>query len=239
MAGKAKLIEREADKAKTSKKKAGTPEGSAKTKARQAQPTREHRPSPKKCSGQPHPEVPPRKRPLKAPTLEPEPEQAQGQAHVEPASAGLVITQGQALQELVKRASDGNEHCLQGLRDLLDNNPSIWQAAGNVATLAEKHWVEVLANGNALVQEAIPRRVIALKSLLLGRNPTPLERLLVDVIAVSFLASEHGEISASRADGSCQQIASRLRRAESGQRRLLSAVKTLAVVRALLGLKAP
>jgi hypothetical protein len=144
------------------------------------------------------------------------------------------ITQAQALQELVRRASAGNEYCLQGLRELLDKNPALWEVAGNVAALAEKHWVEALANGNALVEESIPRRLTALKTDLLGRDPTPLETLLVDVIGVSWLAAQHGEITASRLDGSTQQIASRIRRAESGQRRLLSAVKTLALVRALL-----
>jgi hypothetical protein len=146
----------------------------------------------------------------------------------------VVVTQAQALQELVKRASDGNEYCLQGLRELLDKNAALWEAAGDVSALAERHWVEVIANGNALAQEAIPRKLKALKADLLGIDPTPLERLLVDVIAVTWLAAGHGEVVASRQDGSLQQVASRQRRAESGQRRLLSAVKTLAVVRALL-----
>jgi hypothetical protein len=144
------------------------------------------------------------------------------------------ITQAQALQELIKRASDGNEVCLRGLRTFLDNHPDVWEIAGNVAALAEKHWVEVLANGNALAELSIPRKLKALKAELLGSDPTPLERLLVDVIAVTFLAAEQGEIAATRQEGSTQQIASRLRRAESGQRRLLSAIKALAVVRALM-----
>lgn len=145
-----------------------------------------------------------------------------------------MVTQAQAFQELVRRAGEGNEACLKGLRELLDKNPAIWQAAGNVSALAERHWVEALSNGNKLADESIPRKLKAIKAELLGSDPTPLEILLVDVIGVSWLAAQHGEIAASRQDGSVQQTASRLRRAESGQKRLLSAVKTLAVVRALL-----
>src|SRR5205807_1963253 len=108
------------------------------------QPTREHCPSPKKCADRPHPEVPPRKRPRTNPTPEPELQEAQGQGHGEPASACVPFTQAHALHELVRRASEGNEVCRQGLRDLLDKTPALWEVAGNVAALAERHWVELI-----------------------------------------------------------------------------------------------
>jgi hypothetical protein len=231
MAGKARVLD-ETDRGKKPKKQAEPPQPRGKNKARQPQPSEEKRPSQEKHTARPHPEVPPRKRPSPSPKREPQP--TQEQIPSEPSPARVPLTQAQGLQELVKRASDGNEACLVGLRDFLDKHPDIWEVAGNLSALAERHWTEVIANGNALAELSIPRRLQSLRTELLGSDPTPLEKLLVDVIGVSWLAAQHGEIVASRQDGSVQQIASRLRRAESGQRRLLSAVKSLAVVRALL-----
>src|ERR1019366_9278853 len=68
-----------------------------------------------------------------------------------------------------------------------------------------------------------------------------LETMLVDLVATTWLAAQHGEaIAASPEGGSLQQASLRLRRAESSQRRFLNAVRTLTMVRALLprGLRA-
>ena len=68
-----------------------------------------------------------------------------------------------------------------------------------------------------------------------GPHATPLEKLLIDQVGVTWLAAQHGEISlADEPGGSLQQANFRLRRAESAQRRLLNAVKTLTMVRALV-----
>ena len=231
MAGKPSTLA-EADRIEEAKCQAGAAQGRGQGKARRPQATGRQPHPPGKRTDRPHPEVPARtRRPSRhkpsAPRLEEQPLS-------EPTSAPVVLSQAQAMQELVRRAGEGNEACLKGLRELLDATPAIWQAAGNVSALAERHWVEALSGGNKLADESIPRRLKQFKAQLLGSGPTPLETLLVDVIGVSWLAAQHGEIDASRQDGSTQQIASRLRRAESGQKRLLGAVKTLAVVRALL-----
>jgi hypothetical protein len=151
-----------------------------------------------------------------------------------PAPPAQPISQAEAFAELVRRAGDGNQACLKGLRAILDENPDIWKHAGDVAALAERVWTEQIAGGNKLVEESIRRQVQALKASFAGGNPTALEGLLIGVIGVTWLAAHHGEIAAAQTGGSVQQVASRLRRAESGQRRLLNSVKTLALVRALL-----
>jgi hypothetical protein len=143
------------------------------------------------------------------------------------------ISQADAFAELVRRAAEGNQTCLQGLREVLDKNPSIWQHAGDVAALAERVWIDQIAGGNSLVEESIRRRAQALKASLGGSNPTALETMVIDFVGVTWLAAHHGELAAAQTGGSVQQVASRLRRAESGQRRFLNSVKTLALVRAL------
>jgi hypothetical protein len=184
--------------------------------------------------------TPPRRRP--AATSRPQPRVARPPATTakEP-SASLTppITQAQALQELVRRANEGNATCLAGLRRTLDNNPPLWRAAGDVSALAERHWIELLACGNKLAEESIPRRLRELKDGLAGPDPTSLEALLIDVIGVNWLAAQHGEIAAAQAGGSIQQATFRHRRAESCQRRLIKAIKALAMVRALWSRAAP
>jgi hypothetical protein len=145
------------------------------------------------------------------------------------------MTQEQGFEELVRRANAGNKVCLAGLRKLLDEKPEIWRTVGNLSALAEKSWISLLSNGNTLAEESIPRHLKELKAGLAGDDPTPVEKMLIDLIGVTWLAAQHGEISASSPPGgSLQQANFRLRRAESSQRRLLNWVKMLAMVRALV-----
>jgi hypothetical protein len=144
------------------------------------------------------------------------------------------MTQTQALVELARRASAGDETCLVGLRKLLDDKPEIWRTIGDVSILAEKSWIALLSRGNKLMDESIPRRLKEMKAELGGPAASPLEKVLIDLIGGTWLATQHGEIDAANSSGgSLQQANFRLRRAESAQRRLLNAVKTLQVVRAL------
>jgi hypothetical protein len=86
-----------------------------------------------------------------------------------------------------------------------------------------------------LAVESVQRRVAQLKAELGGPCPTRLECLLIDQIAVTWLATVHSEIQAANPGaGSLQLAAFRLKRAESSLRRHLSTVRTLAALRSLL-----
>jgi hypothetical protein len=52
----------------------------------------------------------------------------------------------------VRRAGEGNEKCLAGLRRLLDQNPGLWRAAGDASALAERVWAELVACRNMLAE---------------------------------------------------------------------------------------
>jgi hypothetical protein len=167
-----------------------------------------------------------------------DPQEPPESQHQEPAppepSPASPVTPAQALAELSRRAGEGNESCLAGLRQLLDQRPEIWQAAGSVTGLIERMWAELLASGNRLVEESILRKVKELKAELAEVSATPLEALLVDYIGITYLAAMHGEISAAQDGGSVEQVKLRLRRAESGHKRFTGAVKALSLVRALM-----
>ena len=121
------------------------------------------------------------------------------------------------------------------LRRFLDVNPSIWQQAGDLTTIAERTWIDLIAGPNQLVSESVRRQLAQTKAELKGPQPTALEALLADQVAVTWLASRDAEIQAAGPPGgSLAQATFRLRRAESAQKRLAQAVKTLATLRALV-----
>lgn len=143
-------------------------------------------------------------------------------------------TAAEALKELTRRANDGSESALDALRQLLDRTPELWRTAGDIGSIAERAWISTLSAGDKLMEESIRRRLAELKAQLAGTTATPMEALLIDLIGVTWLAAQDGEISAATSGGSIQQAAHRLRRAESSQRRFAGAVRTLAVLRSLL-----
>jgi hypothetical protein len=134
----------------------------------------------------------------------------------------------------VTRANAGNESCLAGLRQILDSQPEIWQQIGNVATLAEGAWIDLMAAGNKLAEESVRRRLTALKADLAGEKASPLEQLVIGHIGVTWLAANRAETEAAQPAEALPRASFRLKQAESAQRRLAGAVRTLAVVRALL-----
>jgi len=139
----------------------------------------------------------------------------------------------EAFQRMVTRASGGDKKAVSILRKVLDKNPEIWRQAGDVTANAERAWIEVMAGNNWLAQESLRRRLADLKGELAGSHPTPLEQILVDQVAVNWLAAQHTASEAAGQSGSLGIAAMRLKRTESCQRRLLSAVRTLTTLRAL------
>lgn len=138
-------------------------------------------------------------------------------------------------RQLVARANQGDSEALKRLRRFLDVNPQLWDKFGDLTALAERAWIELLAGSNQLVAESVKRTVAKLKSDLAGQHPTRLEELLIQHLAACHLAVQHAELqAASPATGSLEQAGFRLKRAESAQKRLLSATKTLALLRSAM-----
>jgi hypothetical protein len=139
------------------------------------------------------------------------------------------------LRELVRRAQAGDPAALPRIRQVLDERPEVWQHAGDLAALAERAWIAVLAADNPVAVEAMKRTLAQMKAELTGDQPTALERLLVDQIVVSWLECKYVEAtSAAPGHASLQQAGFRLRRLESAQKRHLAAIKTLTTLRTLL-----
>jgi hypothetical protein len=138
-------------------------------------------------------------------------------------------------RELIHRANQGERLAIDRLKSFFDLNPHIWQRAGDLTAVAERAWVELIAGEDQFRTESVKRRLAELKEQIKGPSPTALEGILADLIGVAWLGTHHAEIqAASPAGSSLEQAAFKLKRAESSQKRLLAATKTLAMLRALV-----
>ena len=153
-----------------------------------------------------------------APPMPPEPPPAEG-----------------SLARLLDRARRGDPAALPALRAVLEEHPEVWRHAGDLAAHAERAWVELAVGPDLLAREALTRHLAALKAELAGPAPTPLERLLVERVAATWLQVSYADAAAAQArDVSVKQAELAMERQDRAHRRHLAAVATLATVRRLL-----
>ena len=186
-----------------------------------------------------HPEAPDdncrRERPRQSQRpSQPKLDKASSEVADKPTPAPVSVSPTQTFADLVRKASAGDLASLTELRRTLDGRPDIWQRVGDVSLLAERSWIDLACAGNSLLEESIRRQLVAMKSEIAGSNPSPVERVIIDLIGVTWLAAFHGESAASQPSDIAQQATIRLRRAESAQRRFLRAIKMLTTLRALV-----
>jgi hypothetical protein len=153
----------------------------------------------------------------------------------EPSSATLAEPRDSAeLRVLVQSAQAGNSAALPHIRKFLDDHPEVWRHVGDLATLAERAWITVLAADHPVAVESMKRTVAELKADLAGEHPTRLERLLIDQVIACWMEVSYLEsISADPGRSSLEQAGFRLQRLESAQKRYLNAMKALTSIRAL------
>jgi hypothetical protein len=136
------------------------------------------------------------------------------------------------LQALVQRGMQGDREVLTVLRQLLDATPELWTQVGTLISEVERAWVQVLTREDLVAQEILLRQLQALKSELAGLQPTPLEQLLVERIAVCWLQVQQADLWSARQG--IQRATWIEQRQDRAQARFLAAVKSLAQVRKLL-----
>jgi hypothetical protein len=138
------------------------------------------------------------------------------------------------LQDLVNAANRGDAASLKKLRQALDEHPEIWRRAGDLASHVEQTWIRLAAEGNALAQESIRRESNRMRTELLGKSPTTIEKLLVDQIVSCWLQVKHAEISAgSGRQSNLMQGRFHDQRLQKIQRGYLTVLKALAQIRRL------
>ena len=136
------------------------------------------------------------------------------------------------LETLVRRGMQGDRTVLPALQTLLETEPCLWQEVGSVVAEVEQAWMQLLTGENLVTREIYLRQLQALKAELAGPTPTPLERLLVERIALGWLQLQQADMLA--AEYVSERTAWVEHRQERAQARFLAAIKALAQVRKLL-----
>lgn len=137
------------------------------------------------------------------------------------------------LERLNARANAGEPGALAELDEFLKDQSEVLAVAGDLARHAEKAWIDLVVGSDSFTRMAVASQVERLKAELAGPDPSPLEKLLIEHVAIAHLAERQAELSAAQTGGSIPQAAFRLKKAESAQRRFLAAAKALATLRAL------
>lgn len=141
------------------------------------------------------------------------------------------------MDKLIHRAQKGDRSALPALRRVLDADPELWRRYGDLAGHAKTAWLDLLAGPDLALREAAGRKVAELEEELAGPDPSPLERVLAQRAAACWVQVNHADAVYAQAIGSGVPEAGLrelLARQESAHRKLLSAVKQLAVVRKLV-----
>ena len=126
----------------------------------------------------------------------------------------------------------GEQAVMPELRGLLDTTPDLWRQLGDIAKHVEATWVKLLAGNDLLTQECLHREAERRRTELLGDDPTPIERHLIETIVASWLQVKHAEMQMGNSrDATDTHLTFLHRRLESAQKQHRAAINQLVKVR--------
>ena len=164
-----------------------------------------------------------------------------------PASAGELADGGKPPREvavwlvaMAKLASEGDERAANALLLACREVPRLWECLAVLPAHAERAWVDLLAGDGAdaeFARRVVEQDIARKRREVAGEDPTPLESLLAERVALCWVAAQQADAQYARklrAGMSFREGAYYARRSEQANRQLLRAVQTLATVRRLL-----
>jgi hypothetical protein len=136
-------------------------------------------------------------------------------------------------KSLMRRAEKGDEAALEALKTQIA--PDGWRRLADLVFNAEYALIKRYAGESLVIRESANAQLAHMKAELGGSNPTPLERLLVDRIALLWLQLTYYETiyTQNMSELSIRQADYHQRRIDGTNRRYLAAIRTLAQVRRL------
>jgi hypothetical protein len=139
------------------------------------------------------------------------------------------------LEDIIKRASEGDESTLPAIRMMLDEVPNGSRLlGGDLAHEAAQALIRAVTGTNVVQREALCRKMDELRSELTGPNPQPLEQLLVDRVVLCWLHVHYADVQYAYAMSVTLAIGDYLQRQQDrAQKRYLAAIRCLAAVRRL------
>ena len=137
-------------------------------------------------------------------------------------------------------ASERDVRASQALIEAGQTMPELWEYLSTLSSLAERSWVDLLASagpGREIVRRSIEKEIERKRSEVAGENPSPLERLLAERVALCWVAANYADAEYARklkAGMSFREGEYYSKRCEQTNRQLLKAIESLARVRRLL-----
>jgi hypothetical protein len=146
---------------------------------------------------------------------------------------GSLVDDRKALRDVIERAQDGDKSVLPALQRALKEEPKISGIFVDLASSLESSLVRKMANGDLMVEECVPHNLKEMKKELAGDDPLPLEKLLVERIAVCWLELQYFEILYAQNMGNISIVQSEhhQKRLDKAHKRYLSSIRTLAQIR--------
>jgi hypothetical protein len=140
------------------------------------------------------------------------------------------------LRKLIALAEQGDASVLPELRKRLAENASLWDVFGNLSRHAEASLIVLAAGNNLHLRECLVRKLADMKQQLEeSPSPTPLERLLIERVTMTWLSLAYYEALQAQARQLTPPQAGQLQRQlDAAQRRHLAAVRALTTHRRLL-----
>jgi len=148
-----------------------------------------------------------------------------------------VIALTSEMKALVERAEKGDQTALEPLRRLLSDVPALWRHYGDLSAWAERSWIDLIAGNNLALKESLRLKLIDLRNDLGYAPASPLERLMIERAAATWLSVSYGEVHLAQLrqqHAPAPQLNVVERFLGRAHHRHLSALKQLAQVRKLL-----
>src|SRR5919107_2075967 len=154
------------------------------------------------------------------------PKKAHSKAKSDGLSPSELATDDKKLRDLIDRAQDGDEGALPLLRQVLDEVPRVARII-DLAKNVERSIIEKMSGDDVFTQEALPRNLKAMRKEIAGENPSPLERLLSERIAVCWLELQYFQAIYAQNIGKLSIIQSdyHQRRIDKAHRRYIGSIK--------------
>jgi hypothetical protein len=139
---------------------------------------------------------------------------------------------------LVEQARIGNSEVLSELRELLDSRPELWQFYGDLGRLAEQAWIgAIVGNKDLFLKENVRCRLAQIRKDLGIAHASPLEKLVIERIALNWMRVHHADMAAAAAmtnSSSTKMVQFWQKRLNDAERRYMVSIGSLATMRRLL-----
>lgn len=139
------------------------------------------------------------------------------------------------LRELVKKAEKGTKKAVPEIREILNEHPQLSWKLIDLSKLTEGLFINKMSRDEDLAsKEAMKHQLACMREEVAGDNPSPLERLLAERVAATWLQAQLFEgiyASSMFKSMTLAQADYHQRRIDKAHRRHLSAIRTLAQIR--------